>query len=165
MKTQMPFCPNCKTKQTRRTDGMCPNCLEDVILYEGEWFLKSEGAPTQQILTLFEEYVSEKLSTATRNVVWDIRKGTAKYRRELGFAKTLLEQCDMDIELAKDVLEEAFYGKRFAWKNRQSLKSILGDSSIIIAIAKAKRKEEEEKKRKDQEAIEKVMAREDIFND
>lgn len=161
----MPTCPNCKTQQTRRQDGMCPNCLEDVILYEGEWFLASEGAPTQQILTLFEEYVSEKLSTTTRNIVWNVRKGTAKYRRELGFAKQLLEQCDMDIELAKEVLEESFYGKNFAWKNRQSIKSVLGDTSLIIAIVRAKNREEKEKQLKEQKALEKVMAREDIFDD
>jgi hypothetical protein len=144
---------------------MCPNCLEDIILYNGGWYLASEGSPTQQILTLFEDYVSEKLSTATRNVVWDIRKGTAKYRRELGFAKQLLEQCDMDIEIAKEVLHEAFYGNRFAWKNRQSLKSILGDAGIIIAIVRAKKKEEEEQQRREKKALEQVMTREDIFDD
>lgn len=144
---------------------MCPNCLEDVILYEGEWFLESEGAPTQQILSLFEEYVSEKLSTATRNVVWDIRKGTAKYRRELGFAKQFLQECDMDMELAKEVMHEAFYGDKFAWKNRQSIKSILGDAGILVAITKANIRAEEETRRKDKEALEKVMAREDIFDE
>ena len=161
----MPICPNCNTKQTRRTDGMCPNCLEDVILYEGEWFLESEGAPTQQILSLFEDYVSEKLSTSTRNISYSVRKGTAKYRRELGFAKQLLEECDLDIDLAKDVLDEAFNNSRFAWKNRQSIRSVLGDSGIIIAIVKAKNREEEEKLRKEKEALDKVMAKEDIFND
>jgi len=161
----MPICPSCKTNQARRKDGMCPNCLEDIIIYEGEWYLEAEGAPTQQILSTFEDCVSHKLSTTTRNVLWSVRKGTEKYKRELGFAKILLEQCDMDLDFAKQVLAEAFYGAKFAWKDRQSLKSVLGDSSLIIAIVRAKQREEDAKQRREQSAYEKVMSGEDIFND
>lgn len=158
----MPICPSCGTKQSRRADGMCPNCLADIILYKGEWYLASEGSPNQIIVALFEQYVSEKLSTSSRKVVWDIRKGTERHKRELGFAKQLLKDCG-DLETTKEILHEAFYGEKFGWKSRQSLKSVLGDASLLLAIVRAKQTEENQKAHKEQQAFDQVMSREDIF--
>ena len=162
----MPVCPNCETEHARRVDKMCPTCYEDIILYEGQWYLASEGSPTQVILSLFEELVSEKLSNSSYgNVVWDVRKGSAKHKRELGHARKILEECGGDLEYAKEVLQEAFHGKDFAWKRRQSLTSVLGDLSFLQAIIKARHKAKEEQISKEQEAFKQAMSREDIFND
>lgn len=160
----MPICPSCYTNQTKRKNGECPNCGEEIIIYDGYWYSASVGSPTQAIVTLFEQLVSKKLSTPTRNVRWSIPKGTEKHKRELGYARTILEKSKGSLDWANGVLQRAFYNEKFSWKNRQSLLSVLGDFDLLDAIMEAESLELEERDRKAEDAYNSVMNREDLFS-
>lgn len=159
----MYICPICKTEQKKRKGKECGNCGQEIIIYEGKWYDARQGTPIQVILKVFEQEVSTKLSTPTRRIVWDIPRGSEKYKRESGLAKIIFDKCGRDLELTKEALQEAFYGTRFAWKQRQSLASVLGDLSFILAILRAKREESEAEKNREKQAIESVLRGEDIF--
>lgn len=155
----MATCPVCKTEQSRRLNGSCPNCHALIDIYEGRWFQAGPGSPAVRILHHFENLVSSAMRVAF--IVPKTNKG--KYTRELAAATKLLSICDWDLDLVCEVLTELFTNKRLSWRTRSSL--VYLESDFLLGLAFVKSRKEEERARVTAEAatVAKLQMQENLF--
>ena len=160
----MPDCPVCHTDVKRRQDGKCPSCAVPLVSVDGEWIDASETSPGVILLRYFETLVSRQQSaTAGVPVTWHIPPRGATYRMELALAGRLVKETG-DLQLAVAALGLLFTRKQFCWKTYTSLLQLKRDFSLALAIASAQRDAEDTERRLQQEALESLRSREDLFN-
>jgi hypothetical protein len=157
-------CPACTIEFSRRQDGCCPNCGEELLIHKGYAFRASDGAPNVKIVLEFEKLVSQNLSAAQRmEVPFRIPRKSAQYRVELAQAEKLLEMTDYDIDIVLRTLDVLFTNKRFSFKTRSSLTQVMRDWPVGMAIAKAIKQREATQMSAQERNLASVMSREDIF--
>jgi hypothetical protein len=161
----MPLCPECRTEQSRRVRGTCPNCHMPVEAYDGMWYRAGTGSPAVAILRYFEDKVSTAMSVGRPNkVVFIIPKIGSRYQRELAASQRLLKSANFDIDLVKETLNILFSDRRFSWKTRNSLLWINGDFTLAMAVALANREAALKRQAEEAKVLQSVLVREDIFS-
>lgn len=141
----MPECPNCHTWGNRRSKGCCPKCGAYVYPYR-----HGRGKRAETIWVL-DDPNCRTLVDALRDHI-RLFKGVpdfefAERRPELGMAKTLLDKCGGDQQLALLVIEQ-YFTRREIWVKPMSMTQILwstpakdsaasGCFNIALALAKS----------------------------
>ena len=157
-------CPACTIEFSRRQDGCCPNCGEELLIHKGYAFRASDGTPNTKIVLEFEKLVSQNLSAAQHmEVPFRIPRKSAQYRVELAQAEKLLEMTDYDIDIVFRTLDVLFTNRRFSFKTRSSLMQVMRDWPVGMAIARAIKQREATQMSDQERNLASVMSREDIF--
>jgi len=161
----MAMCPMCKTEQTKRVAGLCPNCKEPISIYKGVWYRDTGSSPTVTILEFLENSVSKNLTAESgKPVVFKINKKSPTYKRELVTAELLLSDADHDINKVIRAIALLFSDKKFNWKLRTSLVQVRFDFPLALAIVTSIMDAEEEEYLKQQKQLNKIMRKEDVFS-
>lgn len=161
----MPVCPQCKTEQSKRKAGGCPNCGTPVDVHGGRWYRRSHNAPNVQIVRRFEKNVSHKLSAGrTTPVIFAIPERSTRYKRELKHAEKLLQDANGDLDLVLEALDILFSDAKFSWKNRTSLLFLHSDYDAAVALANANRTQRQAATEKLRRAAERVLQSENVFS-
>ena len=159
----MPQCPNCKAWHNRRVAGCCPTCGSHVYLYT-----QGKGKRATKIWVLDDPSCSQ-LVDALRDHIRR-QQGVPDFEfanrlPELGIAKTLLDKCGGDMQLALLVIEMYFSGRREIWVKPQSMAQVIwstpvspgsasGCFNLALALARSIRRAEQAKTPKEIEAME-----------
>lgn len=161
----MPLCPSCKTNQSKRTQGACPECGEPVELFNGRWYRTSVGTPTVSLVEEFERLVTAKQSAGRKvPVVFRFPRKASGYRTELSQAEILLDLADGDYDLALHALNLLFTEDQFRWKSHVSLLYLKKDFLLALAISRSERKASEQEAQRNTRVIDRLMEQEDIFS-
>lgn len=100
------ICPECKTEQSRRKDGACPNCGTPVDIYKTIWYRAGKNSPPAQLVTALEKATRKNLSSKKlMTVPFSIPRRGPKYKREVRMAEKLLEEADWDVDAALRAFE------------------------------------------------------------
>lgn len=140
----MPFCPSCKTEQSTRKKGRCPNCGVPITLDRGEWLL-GDPEMVQKFIKFWDKKQKAKL-----NVDFFISRRSLAYSMETKFASRLLTDAGSE-EVAYEALSLYYIDKRFNWSNTSSLRFFYNSWSSATSLAKKrleKAKKEAESSRK-----------------
>lgn len=158
----MPECPKCERTYRSRKAGTCPGCGVQVELVAGEWIMNGEGAPSVQVVQHFEAWISRReTGKHNRPVRYQIPRRSNTYRIELSTAKRMLNKASGDVRLVCGALDILF--GRFAGKNCTSLLMLQRDYPLALTLAQAKQAAEEEKEQLEQETLDALSDRLDLF--
>lgn len=161
----MPICPNCRTNQTRRRDGVCPACGTPIKIHKGFWYRDTQGSPPSQLLKFFLGLVSDNISRDKQfRVQYEIPEKSLRWVREMVLADRILLKTDGDIELAKETIQTLFTEKQWSWKTYTSLGTIYADFDLALALVKSRRVALKKIAAKERSFAEKVQNKEDIFS-
>lgn len=150
-------CPSCGKDVNRRQNGQCPFCHAAIRKWRGIWIMADEKAPNAQIVELFENLLSRRLSEHFR---W--KRGSTQHTRELALASRYLDRCGT-LSVALRALQIQFEDRRFSWKERTSIAHCFHDLDVAVTIAKRLLREERERDQRNQEALSRIMSMEDVF--
>lgn len=156
-------CPGCANVITRRVEGNCPKCTIPLLRYSGVWIDNRKDSPPKQLLRIFENLISDKLSLVAGITVVH-RTPKPHKNEELGVAKRIWEDNSYDLEVCTYALELLFQHKQFSFKTYTALKYTQRDFPIAVSMARplvAKRRAEEQLMNIN---LERLAEKEDIFN-
>lgn len=154
----MPLCPSCKTEQTRRKEGCCPQCGTEVSIHKGLWYRTDLGNPNEALIKHLEKLQSER-QTLKRGfrVIYTIPRKGERFRVEMGTAARLLEITDGDLELAKETITILFKDDEFSWKNHTSMMTLQSDWPMALAIARGRLEEKSKREATEQAYVEELL--------
>ena len=147
----MSLCPECRTEQTRRTDGRyCPECWTEVETFrtkDGEtiWYRAGDDAPPTLLMHYWEGVMSERLSADKgMRVTYQIHpmRQRNKYQREVALAENLLMQVDFDMLVAKEALRRATMER---WIPPESIAQVYDAFVTQALVVQAEAEQEKDK--------------------
>ena len=161
----MPVCPKCKETFRTRKNNACPGCREPVEIYKGRWYRTSDGNPGLHIVEHYEKRISDKISyNRPVRVNFVIPRTGQRWMREMVVVERFLETADGDLDLVIDAINLLFDDRMFNFKNRNSFMGIERDFCQALAIAEANKRAKLLAFNKENQAIQKVMQKEDVWS-
>lgn len=158
------ICPACSNEFKRRSGESCPSCGEELLLHAGYAFRASDGSPPQRVVVEFEKLLSQQISARQRmHVPFRFPRKSSAYKLELAQAERFLQQVDYDLDLVLRTLDVLFTNKQFSFKTRSSMLQLVRDFPVATAIATAIRARASEAQNRQNEMLQDVLSRPDIF--
>lgn len=138
-----PWC-SCARYKTTKTKNVTRCCGEVVAKVNGGWYRRLDDAPEWQIMQSFARW---KRKTGDSEYVIEFNDPT--YQESIRSAKTLLERCGGDTDLARAVLEISFTHRSHSWRNKPALWAILHKKFWADVLSKAKTQERTKQRHQD----------------
>lgn len=137
------ICPECKTEQSRRKGGACPNCNTAVNVWSPRdgapmWYRIGDDTPPASLVRTFELMISKRLSAGRdRPVDFNFPRKHSQYKVQVATAEQLLAEADNDMDVAEEALRLLFTDKQWSFKSFTSLLLVRKDWPVVVAIAKS----------------------------
>ncbi len=147
-KSRCPHCMSTKYKTLKGSgeDRVTRCCKKPVVVVNHRWHVTLDDAPEWMLISKFAEMMNE-LGPRDIRGNYTISHGDATYQQTLDGARTILDRCTQDVDLALECVNQHFTNDKFSWRVKKgaiTFYAVLSKYSWdgLLANARAARKKQ-----------------------